>query len=133
MKKIDLAFIIDDDQIYVYGMKKIISMHNLCTNLLVFNNGEEAIKYIRPIISHNDQLPDVILLDINMPLMDGWGFLDEFIKIKPLINKKITIYMVTSSITPEDINRAKTYEELSNYFVKPISLEELSKMFSLVE
>lgn len=133
MKKIDLAFIIDDDQIYVYGMKKIISMHNLCNNLLVFNNGEEAIKYITPIISHNDQLPDMILLDINMPLMDGWGFLDEFIKIKPLINKKITIYMVTSSITPEDIERAKSYDEISNYFVKPISIEELSKMFNLVE
>lgn len=127
-KKIDLAFIIDDDKIYVYGLKKMLSIHDFCKNVLIFNNGEEAIKYMKPLIVSNEGLPDIILLDINMPVMDGWEFLDEFIKIKPKIKKKITIYMVSSSINPIDIERAKSYSEVSNYFVKPIKMEDLAEI-----
>ncbi len=129
MSKIDVAFIIDDDQIFVYGLKKMITVQNLCKTLMVFNNGEEAMNYIRPMLVHNDHLPDLILLDINMPIMDGWDFLDEFVKINPLIKKEITIYMISSSINPSDIERAKGYSEISKYLVKPITLDEISKLF----
>ncbi|MEQ8534886.1 MAG: response regulator, partial [Imperialibacter sp.] len=81
-------------------------------------------------ITSSDELPDVILLDINMPVMDGWQFLDEFVKIKPLIKKKITIYMVSSSIDEADLERAKTYEEVSDFIVKPVKAEDLEKMLS---
>jgi CheY-like chemotaxis protein len=127
-QKIELAFIVDDDEIYVFGLKKMLSIHNICKNILIFSNGYEALKYIKPLLSSDTGLPDVILLDINMPIMDGWQFLDEFIKIKPSIQKKITIYMVSSSINPADINKAKSYEEVSDYFVKPIRLNDLSKI-----
>lgn len=126
----DVAFIVDDDQIYVFGLKKLIAINNLCKNILVFENGEKAINHITPIIKNNDQLPDVILLDLNMPVMDGWEFLDEFVKIKPQLSKKIQIYMVSSSINPADIEKAKQYEELSDYLIKPISVEELQRVFS---
>ncbi len=126
----DVAFIVDDDQIYVFGLKKLIAINNLCKNVLVFENGEKAINHITPIIKNNDQLPDVILLDLNMPVMDGWEFLDEFVKIKPQLSKKIQIYMVSSSINPADIEKAKQYEELSDYLIKPISVEELQRVFS---
>ncbi len=124
-KKIDLAFVVDDDRIYVYGLTKMMHLHNICKNLLVFNNGEEAIKYITPVINLNEELPDVILLDLNMPVLDGWGFLDEFIKLKPKITKNITIYILTSSIDPADIERAKHYTEVSDFLIKPIKLEDL--------
>lgn len=130
MKKIDVAFIIDDDQIYVFGLKKLIAINNLCKNILVFENGERALNYIAPIMSSSEQLPDVILLDLNMPVMDGWEFLDEFIKIKPKLNKKVQIYMVSSSINPADMEKAKQYEDLTSYLVKPISIEELAKVFT---
>jgi YesN/AraC family two-component response regulator len=125
---VDLACIIDDDQIYVFGLKKLINFHKYCKNLLVFKNGAEAIKYMKPLISTSEELPDVILLDINMPVMDGWQFLDEFVKIKPLIQKKITIYMVSSSIDEADFERAKTYEEISEFIVKPVREEDLEKI-----
>ncbi|MGV3599213.1 MAG: response regulator [Bacteroidota bacterium] len=128
--KIDVAFIVDDDQIYVFGLKKLIAINNLCKNILVFENGEKAMNYITPIMKNSEQLPDVILLDLNMPVMDGWEFLDEFIKIKPHLSKKIQIYMVSSSINPADIEKAKQYEELSDYLIKPISVEELHRVFT---
>lgn len=124
MNKIDIACIIDDDQIYVYGMKKLIEISNFCNNLLVFKNGEEAIKYIGPIVS-SEVFPDVILLDINMPVMDGWDFLEEFIKMKPLLKKKVIIYMVSSSVHDEDIFRANSYSDVAGYIVKPITIDDL--------
>jgi CheY-like chemotaxis protein len=129
MKKIDIACIIDDDPIFVFGTKKIMKLANFCNSFMVFHNGEEAIQKLRPILESNgDSLPDVILLDLNMPVMDGWEFLDEFIKIPS--PKEITIYIVTSSIDPHDIERAKDYDKISNYLIKPISSEKLHQIVS---
>lgn len=130
MKKIDIAFIVDDDKIYVFSLKKLLAINNLCKNILVFENGEKALNYITPIMSNSDELPDIILLDLNMPVMDGWEFLDEFIKIKSKINKQIEIFMVSSSINPADIEKAKQYQELTDYLIKPVSFNELSKVFN---
>ncbi|MFV8226850.1 response regulator [Christiangramia aquimixticola] len=129
MKKIDIACIIDDDPIFVFGTKKIMKLANFCNSFMVFHNGEEALDKLKPIIESNGTaLPDVILLDLNMPIMDGWEFLDEFIKIPS--QKEITIYIVTSSIDPHDIERAKDYDKISNYLIKPISSEKLHQIVS---
>ncbi|MDT0687815.1 response regulator [Autumnicola psychrophila] len=126
MKKIDIACIIDDDPIFVFGAKKIMQFSDFCNSFMVYHNGEEAINGLKSIIIAKEKLPDIILLDLNMPIMDGWQFLDEFTQI-PAENE-ITIYIVTSSINPEDINRAKSYNRVSNYLVKPISIEDLRKI-----
>lgn len=124
MKKIDIACIIDDDPIFVFGTKKIMELANFCESFMVFPNGEEAINNLKPIVeAGGPSIPDVILLDLNMPIMDGWQFLDEFTKIP--CQKKIIIYIVTSSINPEDMEKAKRYDRISNYLVKPISVENL--------
>lgn len=129
MKKVDIACIIDDDPIFVFGTKKIMKLANFCNSFMVFHNGEEAINHLKPIIESNqDHLPDVILLDLNMPVMDGWEFLDQFIKIPS--KKEITIYIVTSSIDPQDMEKAKDYDKISNYLIKPISSEKLQEIVS---
>ncbi|WP_373057441.1 response regulator [Zunongwangia sp. H14] len=128
MRKIDIACIIDDDPIFVFGAKKIMKFGNFCNSFMVFHNGEEALNNLRPIILSNSRVPDIILLDLNMPVMDGWQFLDEFIKIPS--QKEILIYIVTSSIDPEDVERAKSYGHINNYLVKPISIEELQKILN---
>ncbi len=130
MRMIDIACIIDDDSIYVFGLKKIIEMNNLCKNILVFKNGEEALKYLAPLVTTSEEFPDVILLDINMPVLDGWGFLDEFTKLKPKINKKVTLYMVSSSVNQEDIDKANKYEQVSDYIIKPINIDELKRIMA---
>jgi CheY-like chemotaxis protein len=126
MPKIDIACIIDDDPIFVFGTKRIMEIANFCESFMIFRNGKEAFDKLKAIIIADEKLPDLILLDLNMPIWDGWQFLDEFIKI-PHANP-ITIYIMTSSIDPADIAKAKTYEEVSNYLVKPITMAELKKL-----
>lgn len=128
MKKIDIACIIDDDPIFVFGTKRLMQLANFCNGFLVFKNGKEAYDNLKTIIMAGEKLPDLIFLDLNMPIWDGWQFLDEFIQIP--IENAVTIFIVTSSIDPEDIKRAKSYEIVSNYLVKPIKMDDLKKLMA---
>lgn len=123
MKKIDIACIIDDDPIFVFGAKRMMELANFCNGFMVFQDGKKALEGLSAIIASGNNLPELILLDLNMPVMDGWQFLDEFTKIKT--DKKITLYIVSSSIDNEDFKKAETYEVVSNYIVKPITMEAL--------
>jgi CheY-like chemotaxis protein len=81
-------------------------------------------------VDNSSNLPDVIFLDINMPVMDGFQFMEEYIKLKPQLSKQITIYMATSSVDEVDIKRAKQISEIADYLVKPI---EPDKLLSIIE
>lgn len=129
MNRVETICIIDDDPIYIFGMKKMITVNNICSNILIFHNGHEAIEYLT---SNNPQIPDVIFLDINMPIMDGWDFLNEFCKIKNKFSKEIYVNMVTSSIDPNDIERSKGYKDIKNYLVKPVKQEDIRTIFSTI-
>ncbi|MEE2773196.1 MAG: response regulator [Bacteroidota bacterium] len=124
--KIDIACIIDDDPVFVFGTKKIMELANFSSSIMVFHNGHEALQNLKPIIEKGENIPEVILLDLNMPIMDGWEFLDEFIEIPT--SKQITIYIVTSSVDPADSKRAEKYDNVSNYLVKPIRSEDLKSI-----
>ena len=126
MKKIKLTYLIDDDEIYIFTTKKLINKIDFCEEVAVFQNGKEAIEAIKFTLRNKNELPDVILLDLNMPIMDGWQFLDEFIRMKS--EKQIKIYIVSSSVDPSDIERANTYNMVSNYIIKPISREKLHEI-----
>lgn len=132
-KPIHTACIIDDDPTYVFLTKRIITMKRLCERVLIYENGRIGIEELSRNMYSRDELPDVILLDINMPEMDGWQFLEEFIKIKPKLSKKVTVYMVSSSIDQADIERAKQYEEVSSYVIKPVSIKMLCELFESIE
>jgi CheY-like chemotaxis protein len=126
--KLSTAGIIDDDQIYQLVMKRTIEQSGLVKDVLQFYDGEEAIDYFRKNQQSPEALPELILLDINMPYMDGWQFLDEFIKIPFKDNYKRIIYIVSSSSTTEDLNKAKEYEVVSGYHIKPITKDMFEQM-----
>lgn len=130
MKKNFNFCIVDDDDIYQFTIKKTIQSLNYAKSVLAFSDGEEALQFMMDNISNEEELPDIILLDINMPIMDGFQFMDEFIKIKPKLSKKITIYMASSSVDETDIKKAHQISEISDYIIKPI---KQGKIKSIIE
>lgn len=126
MKKIKKLCIIDDDPIFIFGMRKIIEIIDVCDEVIIYNNGLEAIEGLKEKIAHQQELPDVILLDINMPILDGWQFIEEFSKIDK--DPQILVYMVSSSVDPEDVLRAKSLEDIYDYITKPLTVNKLRKV-----
>ncbi|MCB4797413.1 response regulator [Neotamlana laminarinivorans] len=121
--------IIDDDEVYQFTTLQMLKKINLEKNVMAFYDGEEAINFFLDHLDETSKLPDVIFLDINMPIMDGFQFMNEYIKIKPQVGKKITIYMISSSVDPIDLEKAKNISEISDYIIKPIKRGELKSIF----
>lgn len=125
MSKIKSICIIDDDEIYQFLIKKQVAVQNLAEKVCVFPNGQEAIQFFQNSIATKGELPDIVFLDVNMPIMDGWEFLDEYRKIHAQLHKEVKLYMISSSLNESDINRAQKIEQVKEYLVKPISGEKL--------
>ena len=123
--------IIDDDTIYQFTAKKTIEAINFDGNILSFFNGEEAINFLTKNGLEARVLPDIIFLDINMPVMDGWQFLDAFNKLKTTICKPIRIYMVSSSVDVDDIRKSKEQYGVNDYIVKPIHRDRFKEILLL--
>lgn len=132
-KPINLAYVVDDDEFYVFAIKKLMDIQHFAEKVLFFPDGKEALDYFSMALACTDQLPDVIFLDINMPVMNGWQFMDNFIKIKPKLPKKISIYIISSSISDCDIKKAKSYTEVSDYLIKPLTRTNLERVFNEVQ
>ena len=120
-----IIWIIDDDAIYQKIINKLIEKSGVISSHASFTNGNEAINSLKKALNENELLPDIILLDINMPVMDGWEFMEEIKMIKSKISKKIIIYIVSSSIAIEDKNKSKTFADIIGYIPKPISVDDL--------
>ena len=120
--------IVDDDEIYKFTVLKILKSIGFDKNVMVFSDGDQAFSFLLDNLDNKDQLPDVILLDINMPVMDGFQFMEEYVKINPRVGKKITIYMVSSSVDDKDVEKAASINEISDYIIKPIKRGELQNI-----
>ena len=125
-----ITYIIDDDQFYQSGIKRLLDFIPVEKNVLQFYDGQHAIDYLKS--GNLTEFPTLIFLDINMPLMNGWEFLDEFIKLNKKPEQKTTIYMVTSSLNDDDLAKASKYKEITEYVIKPIALNQLKELFNKV-
>jgi CheY-like chemotaxis protein len=121
------AGIVDDDEIFTYGFRKLTTIKGLFDEILHFSNGQEAIDFLKD-PQNGQHLPDVLFVDINMPVMNGWEFNEAFEEIKSQLGKNIILYNISSSIDLEDIKRAKSNPIIADYLLKPIDEEYLAEI-----
>ena len=128
MNKINTFCIVDDDDIFKFTTSVLLKKTDLVNKIIVFSNGLKAINFLKDEMGNKENIPDVLFLDINMPVMDGWEFLEEYLLIKPMMPKTVVIYMVSSSVDEKDILKAKSISALSGYLVKPISSQNIMEV-----
>jgi CheY-like chemotaxis protein len=117
-------FLVDDDPTFIFLTKKLILNTKIAAKINEFSDGQQALDFLTDNLEAQDQYPDLIFLDLSMPIVDGWDFLNEYLLIEKLINKKIKLFIVSSSISPHDIERAKNYKIVADFIIKPILKEK---------
>jgi CheY-like chemotaxis protein len=122
--------IVDDDEINNFIAAKLVKKVESKSIVNTCINGLDGINFLKDLLDNQTQMPDVIFLDINMPVMNGWEFLEEFVNIKSSINKEISIYMLSSSVYNDDIKKAETYSDVKKFISKPLTLEKLEHLIT---
>ncbi|WP_027064896.1 response regulator [Maribacter sp. Hel_I_7] len=125
--------IIDDDDVFQYTILHTLEAQPSVGKITPFTDGAEAMTFIKANMDNPKELPDVIFLDINMPVMDGYRFMGEYLKTISLIKKKITIYVLSSSVDLVDFEKTKKISEVSDYIIKPIRENQLTKILSEIK
>ncbi len=118
--------IIDDDHIFIYGVKRLIDETSFCDELLVYQNGLDALEELKD----TSELPGIIFLDLNMPMMTGWEFLDEYLQIETNDPSQTQVYIVSSSVDPKDLLKINEYALVQDYILKPVTAEDLEKIIA---
>lgn len=128
--RVPIVALVDDDKIFQLTASKTIKALQLSDNILQFENGEDALKYLVDNAMNSSALPDYIFLDINMPFVDGWMFMQDYAALKHELAKDIAIFMVSSSIDPRDIHRARSLPDVQEYVVKPVTREKFIQLLN---
>ncbi|SEA88886.1 response regulator [Pedobacter hartonius] len=124
--KINLL-VIDDDDINIFIIKKIVEKTGYEAQMVAKTNGQLAIDYLKELKDARLPFPQLILIDINMPVLNGWEFLEAYEKLS--IENDIDMYMLSSSVYENDIEKAKTYKTVKGFISKPLSIERLIELF----
>ena len=123
-------FVIDDDPITVFGFRKMLRDLHPDRPILTFGNGKQALDAVQELLRTGKPIPGVIFLDLNMPIMDGWQFLEAFLALP--VDRAVRINIVTSSIDPNDLRRWEEYKIRSPHRIdfhnKPIRRSDLEEI-----
>lgn len=122
-------YLIDDDTIFVFLTKKTLQVANIDTEISVFEDGNKALFNLKICSDQPEMLPDIIFVDLNMPVLDGWGFLEQYSSLAEKINKDISIYIVSSSISPSELERSKEIPVVKDFLTKPLSRSKFVEIF----
>jgi CheY-like chemotaxis protein len=122
---------IDDNKMEHLILQKMLSHYNLFKGAGEHSeDGKVTLDFIKSNRSEAENLPDIILLDLNMPKFSGWDFLRNFKNVYPTLKKKIDIFILSSSIDPMDQKRSRDYPFVKGFFIKPLHKDTLIDLYS---
>ncbi|MEE4000964.1 response regulator [Tenacibaculum sp. FZY0031] len=130
MKKLHTILLIDDDPATNFLHKLIIEKENCAEHVLCKQSAEEALVYLKFNIENNIPHPELIFLDINMPKMNGWDFLEEYKKFDKNKQAKKIVIMLTTSLDPNDKEKAKAINQINEFRSKPLTKEKLQSVLT---
>ncbi len=122
--------IIDDDDINIFIIRKIAEKTGFDINMVSKSNGQQAIDYLIETMSKNEPFPKLILIDINMPVMNGWEFIEAYEKLN--IQFEANLYILSSSVYENDIEKTKSYKSVKGFISKPLSKERLTELITQI-
>jgi CheY-like chemotaxis protein len=125
MKKI---IFIDDSPLDHFILKRILNKYKLAYEVSCTENGEEVLRFLKKYQHDKDKLPDLILVDLYMPKLNGWSFLEKMQHIYSSLAKLPKMFILSSSINPRDIHHARQYSCVNSFIFKPITKEVLEKL-----
>jgi len=124
--KHSLVMLVDDNELDNFINQKLIESEHYAKKVLVYQSAVAALDFLKSKSSIPNELPEVIFLDIQMPGMDGFGFLDEFDKLNDTIKQKCRIIMLSTSESFKDLNRANQNKYVYKFLNKPLNLSVLN-------
>jgi len=128
--KLANVLVVDDDDISNFIYTRVITATGSVKNIKSCMSGQEALSFLEEVVKNNpEDFPDMIFLDINMPVMNGWDFLTRYCEIVPeeLQNQTI-LCILSSSVYKDDIERARTFSQVKEYVPKPLTTESLKNL-----
>jgi CheY-like chemotaxis protein len=122
--------VIDDDDINIFIIKKIVEKTGYDIEMVARSNGQQAVDYLNETILQKKTLPHLVLIDINMPVMNGWEFIEAYETLG--IEQKVDMYILSSSVYENDIEKTKGYKAVKGFISKPLSMERLSELIKAI-
>ncbi len=123
---INTVMLIDDDPVSNKISQLFMRKHQWSAQVITFEDGQQALQALQT--GGAQAVPDVILLDVGMPVYDGWDFLEEYEKLPPERTGRSLLYMLSSSINPPDIQKAAHYRTVKAYLTKPLTQQALEQI-----
>jgi CheY-like chemotaxis protein len=128
MNKLPSILLIDDDDIFIFLTKKMLMNTGMVNNVNVCRSATEAVRFLE-FIDDENKIPDMIFLDLNMPGMNGWQFLESYQAILPKMKKTPLLYVVSSSVAENDCKKAMNIHGVNGYMAKPLQAVQLKALF----
>jgi CheY-like chemotaxis protein len=123
----NIVYIVDDDPVFRFATSKTITLCYPQLQIKTFVDGLQIIEHLK--VLEDSDLPGYIFLDINMPQMNGWQFLESYKSLRKMEQSGTRIFMLSSSIDPSDIERSNFNPLVEKYLVKPLSPEMIFSIF----
>lgn len=127
-RKLNCVLLVDDDKDCNYFHERVLNKMQCVEKIEVAHDGVEALEFLKSIKNKLGLKPAIIFLDVNMPKMNGWEFLNEYEKLDEADKAEIIIVMLTSSLNPDDEKKAKSYNCVSGFLNKFLEEESVNKI-----